>query len=182
MTKLTRTQRRVIGEIDEISEELGLDHRVVVEEWEGSEFLTTMLGLIRDELIVSAIVHEYTFIDELLGSIITKYFFGSAGGRSAWRTRRFQRFNHFILERLYLLEKLALVRDIRPLPRAVVTYVQSVNDLRNAVAHAFFPENLRGERTSYRKLDVFTIEGFRALRADRDPTISLLMRRAYGVK
>ena len=140
-----------------------------------------LLELIRRELIASAIVHEYTFVDELLGSVIAKYFFGAAGGRKLWRTKRFQRFNHFILERLYVQQKLALARDIRPLPRESVTYVDKINDLRNAVAHAFFPENLRGKRTSYKGRDVFTIDGFRALREDRDAALAPLFRRAYGI-
>jgi hypothetical protein len=60
-----------------------------------------------------------------------------------------------------------------------VTYIDKVNDLRNAVAHAFLPENLRGKRTTYKNLDVFTIAGFRALRTDREPVLEILFR--YGV-
>lgn len=103
----------------------------------------------------------------------------SPGGKNIWRTKRFQRFNYFILERLSLLEKTALVDDIRALPRGVRAYIGSINDLRNAVAHAFFPENLKGDRTSYKGRDIFTLDGLRALRADREPTITLLSRRAF---
>jgi hypothetical protein len=63
----------------------------------------------------------------------------------------------------------------------VVTYIDKLNDLRNAAARAFFPENLRGERLLYKKLDVFTIEGFRRFRADREPAVEILMHRAYGL-
>lgn len=181
MALLTKAQRRIIKEIDEITDELGLDHRALVEEWEGDEFLTIFLRLAERELISAAVVQDYTFFDEMLGSIITKYFFGSPGGAQAWRSRRFQRFNYFILEKLYLQQKLALVRDIRPLPRNVVSYVGKLNDIRNAVAHSFFPENLRGKRTTYKGIDIFTIAGFKVFRADREPAARLLMRRAYGV-
>jgi hypothetical protein len=182
MPRLTRAQARIIAEIDEVTDELGLGHRTIVEKWEGSEHLTTLLGFVRRELVAAAIVHEYTYIDELLGSIIARYFLGAPGGRRAWRTRRFRRFNYFILEKLYVVQKLALVRDIRPLSRESVRYIEKINDLRNAVAHAYFPENLRGERTTYKGLDVFTIEGFRALRADRDEALEPLFRRAVHVR
>jgi hypothetical protein len=78
-----------------------------------------------------------------------------------------------------VLEKMALVNDIRALPRGVRAYVGAVNDLRNAVAHAFFPESLKGDRTSYKGRDIFTLDGFRALRADREPAIDVLWRRAF---
>lgn len=80
MALLTKAQRRIIKEIDEITDELGLDHRALVEEWEGDEFLTIFLRLAERELISAAVVQDYTFFDEMLGSIITKYFFGSPGG------------------------------------------------------------------------------------------------------
>jgi hypothetical protein len=118
----------------------------------------------------------------MLGTIIAHYFFGVAGGSKAWRTKKFQRFNYFVLERLYLQQKLALVKDLRPLPKYAVTYIDKLNDMRNAVAHAFFPENLRGDRTLYKGKDIFTIEGFRGFREDRGPVVEVLMRRAYGVR
>jgi hypothetical protein len=181
VARLTKVQRRITQEIDEITEELGLNHRALIKEFVGTEYLTPLLKIAREELIAAAIVHEYTYIDELFGSIIAKYFFGAAGGRQVWRTKRFQRFNYFILERLYVQQKLALVKDIHSVPREAVAYVEKVNDLRNAVAHAFFPENLRGKRTTYKRIDVFSIEGFRALREDRAAALDPLFRRAYGI-
>jgi hypothetical protein len=50
--------------------------------------------------------------------------------------------------------------------------------MRNAVAHAFFPENLKGRRTRYKGVDVFSIEGYRGFRADLEPVVAILMRRA----
>jgi len=183
MPELTRAQRRIISEIDEIRDKLGLDHKAVVDEWEGSEFLTPFLELIRRQEIAAAIVNEYTYIDELLGTVIAKHFLGVGGGSAAWRTKRFRRFNHFILERLYVQQKLALVKDLRPpLKRETVRYIEKVNDLRNAVAHSFFPENLRGPRTTYKSLDVFTLKGFQTLRDDRDDALGPLFERAYGIR
>lgn len=183
VTTITRAQKRIIGEIDDIAEEMGLDHRALVEEWEGNPYLTEMLKLARRSLIAGAIVGDYTFCDEMLGTIIARYFFsfGDTNYRKLWRTKRFQRFNYFILERLYLQQKLALVKDIARVPKDVVAYIDRLNDLRNAVAHAFFPENLRGDRTKYKGLDVFTLEGFSRLRADRETAVEFLSKRAFGI-
>jgi hypothetical protein len=72
-------------------------------------------------------------------------------------------------------------KDIRPLPKGAVDFVSKLNDLRNAVAHAFFPENLRGKRTLYDGIDVFSIEGFGRFAEDREDAIKVLFRRAFGV-
>lgn len=180
MAHITRAQRRLINEIALITDELDLDPHSLIDEFEGHPYLTTFLAQARRQLIAAAIVQKYTFLDELTGSVVAKYFFGAPGGRRLWRTKRFQRFNYFILERMSLLQKFALVRDIHRVPRPVVSYVEKVNDLRNAVAHSFFPENLRGGRTRYQGVDVFTVDGFMALRDAREPAIAFLHARAFG--
>ena len=179
MANLTKAQARLVREIGEIENELRLDRRALAERQAPDDDLTTLLVLLRKRLVSAEIVHEYTFLDELLAMIAADYFFRTPGGKNVWRTKRFRRFDYFILERLSVLEKMALVNDIRALPRGVRAYVGAVNDLRNAVAHAFFPESLKGDRTSYKGRDIFTLDGFRALRADREPAIDVLWRRAF---
>jgi hypothetical protein len=179
LPRTTGAQRRLIEEIRQIQVELGLDLEELVEEHEGRE-RTYDLEMARDRLIAAAIVEDYTWFDEGLACIIARYFFGRRSFIELWRTKRFQRFNHFILERLYLLQKLALVKDLIEVPREVVTYMEKLNDLRNAVAHSFFPENLRGKRTTYRGLDIFTLDGFRTLQEDRQPAATFVMQRAHN--
>jgi hypothetical protein len=48
--------------------------------------------------------------------------------------------------------------------------------------HSFLPENLRGQRATYRGKDIFSIEGFRAFRKDREPVVDHLFRRAFGLR
>ncbi len=48
----------------------------------------------------------------------------------------------------------------------MVDFINRLNGLRNALAHAFYPENLRGARIYWRGRDVFSIEGFRFFEAD----------------
>jgi hypothetical protein len=179
LLRTTKTQTKLIEEIHAIQGGLGLDLNELVGEHEGRE-RTILLEITRNRLIATAILEDYVWFDEGLASIIARYFFGRRSFIELWRTRRFQRFNHFILERLYLLQKLALVKDLMKVPREVVTYMVKLNDLRNAVAHSFFPENLRGKRTTYRGVDIFTLGRFEMLMEDRQPAADFIMRRAYN--
>src|SRR5262245_7416012 len=89
-----------------------------------------------------------------------------------WKTKKFERFNYFILEKMSLMEKLAFVKNVYTVPRAIAADIENINAIRNALAHAFFPENLRVYRTKYgspsrtlagpryKGIDVFTFDGF----------------------
>jgi hypothetical protein len=48
-----------------------------------------------------------------------------------------------VIERLYLTQKLAFLKDVYSIPKPIASAIEEINALRNAMAHAFFPENLR---------------------------------------
>jgi hypothetical protein len=53
-------------------------------------------------------------MDEFLNMRICHYFFGKKRNfPQLWRTKRFRLFNHFLLDKIYLLQKLELVGSIR---------------------------------------------------------------------
>src|SRR5206468_4951616 len=146
-----------INELDEIQETMRLDVDSLIEHSDDALELTTHLELARRSLIVANVVSHYTFVDELLGSAVARYYFPRRGFMALWRTKRFRRFNYFMLEKLSTIEKVNHLRDIRALPSNVVDYVQPLNALRNALTHTFFPENLRGKRTQWKGQDIFSI-------------------------
>ena len=88
-----------------------------------------------------------------------------------WRTRKFERFNYFVLEKMSLMEKFAFAKDVYAIRKGVASNIESINAMRNALAHAFFPENLRAYRTKhgsafrklvgphYKGVDIFTAAG-----------------------
>jgi len=76
-----------------------------------------------------------------------------------WKTRRFQVFNYQLLEKTYLVQKLDFVKAIHDIPKPVVSDLMALNDLRNAVAHSFFPENRR-RKPEWKDENVFEKEGF----------------------
>ena len=57
--------------------------------------------------------------------------------------KKYRRFNYFVIERLYLTQKLAFPKDVYKIPKQIAPTIEEINALRNAAAHAFFPENLR---------------------------------------
>ena len=75
MANLTKAQARLVREIGEIENELRLDHRALAERQAPDDDLTTLLVLLRKRLVSAEIVHEYTFLDELLAMIAADYFF-----------------------------------------------------------------------------------------------------------
>jgi hypothetical protein len=164
-TRLTLKQRRLIRELDEIAVLLRVNYREI--QGYEREWRTTRLELIRNHFIRGEIVLEYTFIDEFLNNILCLHFFGrKADYPKLWKTKRFKNFNYFFLEKLSLMEKLAYVRAIREVPKSVRHDIEQLNNLRNGVAHAFFPENLRSAKPKWKGLDIFSLEGIRRFIGD----------------
>jgi hypothetical protein len=179
MSGLTPGQRRLVRELDEIAVLLRLNYREI-QEYE-RESWSPRLKLIRDHLIRGEIVLEYTFVDEFLNSILCDHFFGRKVSRfKLWRTKRFRNFNYFFLEKLSLMEKLAYVRAIGEVPKSVRRSVEQLNVIRNGVAHAFFPENLRSAKPKWKGLDIFSLMGVQKFVADVAEIDEYFTGRAYG--
>ena len=104
-----------------------------------------------------------------------------------WKTKKFERFNYFVLEKMSLMEKLAFVKDVYVVPKGIAADIESINAIRNAVAHAFFPENLRAYRSKpggtarqfagppYKGVDVFTFDGFGRFVADARRVVEFMV-------
>jgi hypothetical protein len=107
-------------------------------------------------MVIAQMVTCYTLLDEILSDLIVRYFFKQPKKRlhfgKLWRTKKFQTFNHHILDEMYLLKKMELVHAIDPLPSEVIKFIRKVNALRNAFAHSFFPENRKEHRKNKKVL------------------------------
>lgn len=177
---LTATHRRLVRELDEITALLRLNYREIGEYESAERF--PRLKLVRDHLVRGEIVLAYTLIDEFLNAILCDHFFGRKSSHmKLWKTKRFKNFNYFFLEKLSLMEKLAYVRAIREVPRSIRRNVEQLNSLRNGVAHAFFPANLRSAKPTWKGLDVFSLEGVKQLVDDLGDIDAYFIKRAFGV-
>jgi len=176
---LTRHQRRLVRELDGIIERLRMNHREI-ESCRPSE-RTAGLNLIRDHLVRGEIVRSYTLVDEFLNVILCNHFFGRKRSHiKLWKTKRFKNFNYFFLEKLSLMEKLAYVRAIREVPRSIRQDVERLNNLRNGIAHSFFPENLRSAKPKWKGVDIFSLDGVNRFEDDIAGIDDYFVRRAFG--
>ncbi len=176
---LTRKQRRLIKELQELSSLFSLDYYNIenIEEYP-EDTRTTYLELAKDKLVRSQVIIWYTLIDEFLNIELSHYFFGRKKSfLYLWRTKRFQHFNHFVLEELSLLQKLRFVRSIVKVPKSIVADIERLNSLRNGLAHSFFPKNLRKSQPIWKGKDIFSLEGVTLLEEDMDKINSFFFKR-----
>ena len=139
--RLTPKQKTLLKELQDISVIVRVDYwniRRRPRKWR-----TSVLEVIRRELIRGEIIGQYTLIDDILATELCKYFLPTKNQIAQWKTDKYRRFNYFVIERLYLTQKLAFLKDLYDIPRPIASSIEEINALRNAMAHAFFPENLR---------------------------------------
>jgi hypothetical protein len=183
--RLTNKQRELKNEIDEIASIMYTDHWRVLEYPADSR--THILKLSRIHLINSIVISQYTLIDDLLASIICNYYFKTPTEqlhyRKLWRTKRFRIFVQDLLDNTYLLNKRQVVNDIKKLPKEINSLIGSISDIRNAIAHSFFPQNRRQfnqyKRVTYKNLDLYTSDGAQRFMGDTHIVIQHLWKIAF---
>jgi len=155
---LSKKQKALLRELEELNELLGLDWRGIKQYERGAR--TAHLERIKRHLIIGEVVMQYTLIDEHLNMQLCRHFFGR-GRRftKLWKTKKFKNFNYHLLEGLFLLQKLSYVKSFKPIPKHITRSIEQINSLRNGLAHAFFPENLKRSKPVYKGKGIFTIEG-----------------------
>jgi hypothetical protein len=177
---LTKRQRELINELDEIVELIGWDYNKARELDDNYE-RTAYLGLVKRQLIAAAVIQRYVLYDEFLNLAISRYYFGAERSfPQLWRTKRFQRFQYYLLERLAFVQKHNLAKELLNIPKRYSTYLVQLNDLRNAFAHAFFPENLKGPRIEYRSKSLYSLDGFTEWFSDGQEVTGYFFRSVFG--
>jgi hypothetical protein len=186
LERLTTNQRQLKNEIDEIAATIHIDH------WKVLEYPTLMrtkvLKLSKIHLINSIVISQYTLVDDLLASIICNYYFQPPHDerfryRKFWRKKRFRIFVQDLLDNIYLLNKRQVVNDIEKLPKEINSLIGAISDIRNAIAHSFFPENRRQfnphKKVNYKSLDLYTNDGAQRFVEDTHLVIRHLWKIAF---
>ncbi len=163
--KLTPKQRRLKNEIEDIAALVQMDHWNILDY--SVESRTTYLEIMKRQLVRGEIITKYTLIDEFLSVLICHFYFKKPNKgvsfRALWKTKKFQLFNHFVLDETYLLNKMKLVSAVSEIPPDVRRAVERINAVRNAIAHSFFPENRRQyipyRRVMYQNADIYSKPG-----------------------
>jgi len=172
MTTLTKTERRLRSEVEEIGSIVSMDVWNI-EKYEREERRYRLIAM-KDRLIRSEVILKYALIDEFLTDVICVYYFRkpkkAATFRYLWRTKHFRIFVHYLMDETFLLKKLAAVEAITKVPRDVSNAIKRINDVRNAVAHSLFPENRRRymaeKKVNYKGVHLFTPEGVKLFQED----------------
>jgi hypothetical protein len=166
MPRPTPKQKRLIAELEDLHRLFALHHTAILEDHD-PESWTPRLEIAKNQIIRSQVIIWYTLTDEFLNTRLAHFFFGK--GRSfidLWRTKKFQLFNYHVLEELSLMQKLRFAKAVSPIPKRIVGDIERLNALRNGVAHAFFPENLKKSKPIWKGKDIFSIDGIKLMSED----------------
>jgi hypothetical protein len=91
---------------------------------------------------------------------------------------------HFIMEELFMMRKLALVKEIRGIDKNMAEMLQKLNVLRNAMAHSFVPEMRRdyrkNKKVTWKGKDLYTVDGVEQFDADMRVLLDYLFQMAFG--
>jgi hypothetical protein len=139
---LTRLERRLLKEAEAISAMAQVNF-ADAEDWETGTERQTLLKISIHNMVVAAVVQQYTLLDEILANAICEYYFKRPGEERFifWRRKKFKTFVHFILDEMYLLKKMEVIHAIKPIPKDTRETIRKCNAIRNSLAHSFFPEN-----------------------------------------
>ena len=177
-SKLTKKQRELVAEVKHLLSVLALDPAEIAADVD-PEARTTYLELAKDQVIRSAVILKYVLMDELLSAVVCWHYFGKKRSfQKLWKTKRFKSFNYFILEKLYLLQKLDLARSIHEIPKWVSSDLGALNELRNGIAHSFFPQNRR-RKPEWKGQSVFTRTGFERFLEDMQKLADFFVKRFW---
>ena len=104
-TVLTKKQHELIVEIRQLLKKHYFDPDEIVREAK-PDVRTQCLQNTKDRIIRFEVIENYLLMDEALSCVIRWHFFGRKRlFPQLLKRKRFKVFNHFILERLYLLPK-----------------------------------------------------------------------------
>ncbi|RWB79140.1 MAG: hypothetical protein EOQ50_04865 [Mesorhizobium sp.] len=135
---LTRAQKRIVGDIEEILRIGGYDRWAVEETYE-PDARRSQLDRMKMDMIRMKVIGDYVFVDELLSVVMISYFFPAKDFLKRYRQKKVRTFVNFVLDDLYLVRKLAAVKEIRKVDPAIASLVEKLNAIRNALAHGFTP-------------------------------------------
>lgn len=177
--RLTKKQKDLVEEIGYLTSILGLDPDDIIDDISDPKARTTFLELAKDQIIRSAVILKYVWMDEFLNAVICWYYFGKKRPfPQLWKSKRFKSFNYYILERLYLLQKLDLVKSIHNIPKWVNSDLAALNELRNGIAHSLFPQNRR-RKPEWKGQNVFMRSGYDRFLADMEKLNNFFSRRFW---
>jgi hypothetical protein len=167
MMLLSKAHSRALRRYELLLEASGLSPSLILgAAGEDPEAVLPWLRSMTEQVVRSEVVLEYTTIDMGLSDMITRHFFGSGRRQRKATSSRRRRTLRLMLQNIYLLQKLAVVRSFKDVPRPIVSKIAAINDVRNGLAHSFFLRDLPASKRKYKGFSIFDPRGLRAFRKD----------------
>jgi hypothetical protein len=113
------------------------------------------LAIERDELIRDFVISHHLLTEEFLNSKLINYFI-----KQKPRSRRYNFFEEFILQKMFYQEKIDLVYKANLISKTAYNFLCDLNSLRRMCAHRWFLKDKK-IRLLYRKKDILGIDNFR---------------------
>lgn len=163
-------------ELREVYKMSGLDF------WEGDNCKNCCdLDGRQKEITRNMVINYYLQIDLKFNILIANYFFGHCVDDydevvKITKSKKFILFDSCVLEEMPFLKKFRLLKEIIEIPKEIKGDIEKINDLRNAVSHAFIPEKLKNNRTLYKTKSIFTLEGLKKFNDDMGVVFEFLQK------
>lgn len=155
--RLTKRQRELTGEVKYLLGRVDLSTDLSDVD---PELWTTRIEFVRRQVITAGVLSQDLLVDELLNDVVCREFFPrEIPYPKLWRRKKFRAFNYYVLERIFLVQKVDFSRERIRMTGKVYNDLMALNELRNALAHSFFPENRR-IKPNWKKADIFSRAGF----------------------
>jgi hypothetical protein len=165
MAELTRKHKLALARYRKIISAVGLDERELLDRAaeDDPEAIVPVLDLMIDQVVRSAVIMTYTWIDSILDDVLTDRIAGTRKGGIGPKRRKTL---ELVLNRLYPLQKLAIIRTFKKVPKKITSSIGAIDELRNGLSHSFFVDSLPKHRRTYKGRSIFTAAGLELLRSE----------------
>jgi hypothetical protein len=164
---LSPYQARALREYERVLEAMALNPERVLDFAEDDPpAVTPVIRSMTDQLIRGEVIFEYSMIDMELDHLLFRHFFGSGNRLTRARASRRYRTLRQLLQNLYPLQKLAIVRTFKTVPKPIVSKIAAINELRNGLAHTFFLDDLPLAKRTYKGVSILKRQGLVAFQKD----------------
>jgi hypothetical protein len=160
---LSAYERRLWVEVDRILYQNYLTPRTVTDFWAGDrDAVIWHLRQMKERIVRSIVVTEYVEVDDVMNRAIL--------GKVVHRKRAklpSVKVIEAMLDRIYPLQKLKMIRSFRDVPKAITRHIAALNTVRNVFAHRFPLQNVpRSQRLYKGRYDLFTRHGLERFRTE----------------
>jgi hypothetical protein len=132
-------------------------------------------------LIRMMILEDYLQIDSKMSILVTDFLFHHCQKEyedmlKVTTSKEYLVFTDKLLKEMPFLRKVAVIKGFLSVPSDIVSGLNKINDLRNAIAHALIPESLGEERVLYKGELIFSLKGAKLFNKDTTKIMTYLQK------